>query len=197
MLLTSLVEKKVCVGSKTHGFCLGVGLSLKSHAVKYLLCSASPRPVSKNSPADFSVTVSSVTSVDDVIELSRVRSAVPKNCAKFYLGLPVYSDTGAHLGNLLDLEIGNFTATTLYTDRNEVFPITAVAACSDAVILRKEQPYPLGQRVPAPFLPLLTDRSEAVLTKPLLRQALRKGALIKLTLSLPPFDVEFFSFPKR
>ena len=81
-------------------------------------------------------------------------------------------------------------ATRLLTDRGDVFPITSVFACADAVILRKEPPYPLGQRIPAPLLPIVSDKSEALVTKPILRAAIQKRALVKLTLSLPPFNLE-------
>ena len=186
MKLSNLHEKSVYVGKTLRGVCRGVALSLKSQAVKYLLCASTLTQTS----TDFSVGVSAVTEIGESIRLSRLRPAYPKNCAKISIGLPVYSFEGGYLGVVEDLELRNFVATRLFTDRGDVFPITSLFACSDAVILRKEQPYPLGQRIPSPILPILTDKTEALVTKPLLKTALQKGALVKLTLSLPPFNLE-------
>ena len=46
------------------------------------------------------------------------------------------------------------------------------------------------QRIPAPLLSSFTDKSEALVTKPILRVAIRNKSLIKLTLSLPPFNMD-------
>ena len=186
MKLSQLNEKNVYAGKILRGVCRGVALSLKSQAVKYLLCASTLT----QSNTDFSVGISAVTEVGESILLSRLRPAYPRNCAKISIGLPVYSFEGGYLGLVEDLEMRDFIATRLFTDRGDVFPITNVFACSDAVILRKEQPYPLGQRIPAPLLPIVTDKSEALVTKPVLRTAISKCALIKLTLSLPPFNLE-------
>ncbi len=186
MKLSNLYEKNVYAGKTLRGVCRGVAISLNSQAVKYLLCASSPTQTS----TDFAVSAASVTEIGQDILLSRLRPSYPKNCAKISIGLPVYSFEGGHLGSVTDLEIRDFIATQLYTDRGDVFPITSVFACSDAVILRKEQPYPIGQRIPASMLPIVTDKTEGVVTKPLLRAAIAKGALIKLTLSLPPFALE-------
>lgn len=186
MKLSQLNEKSVYAGKAFRGVCRGVALSLKSQAVKYLLCASTLTQTA----TDFSVGVSAVTEVGESIVLSRLRPSYPRNCAKISIGLPVYSFEGGFLGSVEDLEMREFVATRLITDRGDIFPITSVFACSDAVILRKEQPFPLGQRIPAPSLPIVTDKSEALVTKPILRAAIQKGALVKLTLSLPPFNLE-------
>ncbi len=186
MKLSDLTEKNICAGKAIRGVCRGVALSLKSHAVKYLLCAST----ATQSNTDFSIGVSSIANVGETIILHRLRPAYPKNCAKISIGLPIYSFEGGYLGTVEDLAIKDFIATHLFTDRGEVFPITSIVACSDAVILRKEQPYPLGQRIPATLLPIVTDRPEGVVTKAVLRTACAKGALIKLMLSLPPFSLE-------
>jgi sporulation protein YlmC with PRC-barrel domain len=186
MKLSDLCEKSIYTNKAFQGICRGVGLSLKSHAVRYLLCASTPTQMG----TDFSVGVNAVTEVNERILLSRLRPASPKGCAKIAIGLPVYSFEGGFLGTVTDLDLFDFTATTLYTDRGDSFPITSIFACSDAVILRKEQPYPLGQRIPAPLLSLVTDKSDGVVTKPILRTAIEKGSLVKLTLSLPPFSFD-------
>ncbi len=186
MKLSQLHEKSIYVGKAFRGVCRGVALSLKSQTVKYLLCASTLT----QTVTDFSVGVSSIQKIEESILLSRLRPSYPKSCAKISIGLPVYSFEGGYLGVVEDLEMKDFVATRLFTDRGDVIPLTSIYACSDAVILRKEQAYPLGQRIPAPLLPTVTDKSEAIVTKPILRTAIQKRALIKLTLSLPPFNVE-------
>ena len=104
------------------------------------------------------------------------------------VGLPIYSFDGGYLGEVVDLDIEDFIASRLFSNRGESFPITSVFACSDAVILRKEQPFPLGQRIPAPLISHVTDKNDAVVTRPVLKTAIRKSNLIRLTLALPPFS---------
>lgn len=190
MFLSDITEKNIYAGKNdaSRGVCRGVGISLKSRAVKYLLCSCS---ASQKIPStDFSVNVSAVQDIDGGIRLSKLRPVFPKNCARIFIGYPVYSYDGSFLGKVTDLELENLTATRLFTDANVVYPVSAILACADAVILRKELPYPLGQRVPAPVLPLICDKNETLVTKSVLRSAIAKGGLIRLTLALPPF--EFF-----
>ena len=194
MLLSDITNKTVSVNTTPRGICRGIGLSLKSHAVRYLLCASTQ---AQENAIDFSVNVSAVSEIGDTIQLSRLRSVFPKNCVKIFIGRPVYSFDGLFLGKVEDLEIREFIATRLFTDRGEVYPITSVTACSDAVILKKEPPYPLGQRIPAPLLYLYTDKADSVVTKPILRGAIQKGALVKLTLSLPPFNLENEPILKR
>lgn len=186
MKLSQLHEKNIYVGKSFRGVCRGVALSLKSQSVKYLLCASTQTQTA----TDFSVGVSAVTEIAEDIRLSRLRPCYPKNCAKISIGLPVYSFEGGFIGVVEDMDMRDFVATKLYTDRSAVIPLTSVFACSDAVILRKEQAYPLGQRIPTTMLSSVTDKSEALVTKPLLRAAIRNKSLIQLTLSLPPFNME-------
>ncbi len=185
MFLKDIVNKQILVGGSVQGICRGVGISLKTCAVKYLLCASTP---SQSAP-DFAVSISSVESVTDEIRLTRLRAVYPKSCAKIFLGSPVYSFEGGYLGKVDDLQMQSFIATYLYTDRKERFPVTFLYACLDAVILKKEQPYPLGQRIPAPLLSLVDGKKETLVTKPVLRTAIQRRALVNLTLSLPPFDI--------
>lgn len=187
MFLSDLAGLPVFVNNTTRGVCLGVGISLKTFAVKYLLCSSDTSPAPYNGNADFCVNLSSVLAFEkDGIDLSRLRPVFPKNCAKIFLHRPVYSYEGAYLGNVSDLEILNDTAIKIFTE-HAAYPLSTVAAFSDAVILRKEQPYPIGQRIPAPIVSSIFDKNTPIVTKPALRTAIEKKALIKLTLSLSPF----------
>lgn len=193
MLLSSLVEKPVLVAAATRGVCMGVGVSLKNFTVKYLLCAS----LQNRKQMDFCVNYSAIIDLDESISLKALRPVFPRSCARFSLHLPIFSADGSFIGNLDDLEILDGVATRLFTEDGRVFPLSAVLACTDAVILKKEQPFPLGQLVPAPMLSTISNKKEGLVTKPLLRLAKEKSSLIKLTLSLPPFDVEFFTCPKR
>lgn len=184
MFLSQLVGKEIAVGKNPRGIVKGVGVSLKTHNVKYLLCAGE-----NASRSLFAIPVSAVESLGERILLPRLRPVLPKYCACLFLNLPVYSYEGENLGLLQDLTINSFIATTLLTDKGITLPISAVTACSDAVLLKKEQPYPLGQRIPAPTLFRITGKMEGVVTRPILRTAIEEKSLIRLTLSLPPFSV--------
>ena len=185
MLLSQLIGKEIAVGNIPRGSVKGVGISLKTHDVKYLLC-AGTTP----SRALFAIPVNSVTSFGERLLLPRLRPTFPKHCACLFLHLPVYSYYGEHLGNLQEVTLHSFIATTLRTDKGFTLPISAVTACSDAILLKREQLFPLGQRVPAPILSTVSGKKEGVVTKPVLHAAIKQNALIKLTLSLPPFSIE-------
>lgn len=190
MLLSQIVNLPINVNGTNRGVCLGVGVSLKTSTVKYLLCSSAPSATPLSANVDFCVNLSSVYSFEkNAVFLSKLRPVFPKNCAKIFLSRPVYSFDGNFLGSLTDLEINEQTATRLFTT-NETFPFCAVAAVSDAFILRKNQPYPLGQRIPAPVVSSVFEKNTPVVTKPVLKTAIEKKALIKLTLSLAPFRFE-------
>lgn len=119
MLLSEIVGKNVYSGKALRGICRGVCLSLKSRAVKYLLCSREP---AQNDYTEFSVGVSCIGDVDDCVRLKRLRTAIPKNCVRFFTGRPVYSEEGMYLGVTADLVMENFTAMKLITDTGKLIP---------------------------------------------------------------------------
>ena len=183
MFLSDLSNKIIYASNQPRGVCLGVGISLKTYAVKYLLCSSS----ATTQTVDFAVSVSAVDEVGDGVNLKRLRAVFPNGCARIFIGRPIYSAEGGFIGFIRDVEMHDFAVTRLFSDREEIFSVTAIAACADAVILRKEQSFPIGQRVPAP---LLSSKNEPIVTKSVLRKAIAKGELIKLTLALSPFRLE-------
>ncbi len=182
MFLKDLVDKEIFSGKTLKGYCRGVGVSLKTHAVKYLLCASSPAE-----EPDFAISVSSVVEVGEQIKIISLRPVVPKNCVRIFIDRPIYAFDGIYLGKVADLAMQNFTASRLVSDRGNVYPVTSVTACFDAVILKKEPPYPIGQRIPTPMLSLANDKKSALVTKSVLKCAMGKSALVQLTLSLPPF----------
>ena len=186
MLLSQLIHKTIYTGKTPRGITVGVSFSTKTYAIKRLLCSTKIVAPYTKTP-DFAVNVSAISAVADGISLTHVRPVLPQKHATLFLALPVYSHDGTFLGSLTDGDIENFTLVRLYTDRSNAFSPSSIAVCRDAIFLRKEQPYPLGQRVPSPLLSQLNTEDRSV-TKSLLRRALQRGKLIKLTLSLPPFS---------
>ena len=180
MKLSNLIGKSVYAGAKRRGVCTGVGISPKNSAVKYLFCSASGK-------TEFCVNASSIEELDEEIYLSRLRPVYPKSALKILPHLPVYTDEGVFLGNVSDMEMDAFIALYIETDKSERFPCRYIAACTDAILLRKKAPYPIGQPIPAHAVLDIFQNNEAIVNRPNLRKAIEKGALIKLTLSLAPF----------
>lgn len=188
MFLSTLYQKPVFTGNTQRGICLGVGISLKTFAVKYFLCSTEVSPNAHNAYADFTASVSTLQAIEnDAVRLSRMRPAFPKNCAKLFLDLPVYCENGNFYGLLRDVEMQDLCVSRLITDKGFSFPAHMLCAVSDALILKKPQPYPIGQRIPAPASYEIFNKNELVVTRSTLRGAIEKQSLIRLTLSLPPF----------
>ena len=197
MLLSELVGKSVYSGNRARGVLNGVCLSLKSRAVKYLLCTTTET----NAKTEFAVTVSSIQELSDTVRLKRLKAVLPKQCARVFLNRPIYSEDGAYLGHLADLESENYTATKLICGDGKSYPAQLISALNDAVILRKAPPYPIGQRIPAPhvfnFLQKTKDETSTTeppvsplfVSKNLLKIAAENGELIRLTAALPPFSL--------
>ena len=188
MFLTDFINKEIFIGNNPRGVCVGLGISLKTSTVKYLLC-ASARSYSPHRPhADFAVGVNALESVREVIKLGKTRAIYPKSCARIFLNAPVYAEDGMFLGCLSDLELHALTACKIFTDKHETRNFNAVTAVSDAIILKKEAPFPIGQRIPAPVLSAL-ELSHPLVSKTALKKAALKGELIRFTLALPPFSI--------
>ncbi len=173
MLLSQLIGKTLVHNNTPRGKCLGVGISPKNKSLKYLFCSTEECD-------DFVLPVTTLLSLsENALFLSRVRPVLPKPCAKLLAGVPVFSSDGKFLGRLTDAELQNQTLVRIYTDREGEFPSALIAVISDAILLRKALPYPLGQP--------LSDQNEPFVTKRVLRKSICTQSLIRLTLSLPPF----------
>ena len=181
MFLSALLQKRVIANQQSRGVCLGIGFSLKTHSVKYLLCGSAPNARA----ADFAVSVNTVTNVAESISLARLRAVYPNGCCKLFPAMPIYTHDGVQLGEVQDAEILQGKAVRLFSSDGKSYPFAAILACGDAVILRKELPFPLGQPLPDSMKELFPE-SGVTVTKPLLRAAIKKGKLIELTLSLFP-----------
>ena len=70
MFLSELVKKEIYSSGETRGVCLGIGVSLKTNAVKYLLCACDKQ---SNSP-DFALPISAILSVDDKMRARLLRT---------------------------------------------------------------------------------------------------------------------------
>lgn len=181
MNLSFLVGKPVYSSSKQKGVCRGVALSLKSRAVKYLVCQ-------KNDPAlngaEFFLPVSAVQAVDESgIYVQKLRAAVPKNVYRFFCGKPVYTEEGQYVGIVTDLSLEHFYAVAVHTDRG-IFSALCLSAIGDAVLLKKSPCFPLGRSLPERFFQSLSP--DPIVTKTTLKKAIEKGFLIRLTSSMLP-----------
>ena len=182
MLLSSLLNKPIFTENIPRGVCAGVGFSLKTGTLKYLFCS-------ENASSSFAVPFSSLQALFPYgIRLSKLRPVLSKQCARLSLGLPVYTHQGIYLGDIVDGEVQDGVLVRLRTDQNQVFPLSAIQAHADAILLKKSLPYPLGQQIPASALSFLLKK-EATVSKSGLKNAIQNKALIRLTLSLAPFSV--------
>ena len=167
------------------GVCIGLGVSLKSHTVKYLLCSLNDEALSP----EFSLNFSAVTHMQtNEFHLSTLRPVLPKSHVKLFKNIPVYTQSGTFVGGLTKLKIRNNTLVRLYT-QSTAFSPSDIYACSDAIILKTAQPYPLGQRIPAMPIPAFSSANHKRVTKSILHSAIQNDTLIKFTLSLPPFSL--------
>ena len=170
----NIIHNTVYVNQTSRGTCNQLGVSLKTGAIKYLFCTANERE-------EFAVSTNALVSVSDFrLELSALRTVVPKNAVKLFIGQPVYTHNGVFLGSLKNIVQENMRVNALRTEKN-VIPFSAVQACADAIILRKSLPYPLGQTIPT--------SSPKCITRPVLKNAIKEKSLIRLTLSLSPFHV--------
>ena len=178
MLLTQLIHKNVYYLNQAKCVCIGIGVSTKNFAIKYLLC----RSITNKS--NFCINFSAIEYIGEDIFLSHLRPVIAKSCIFITLKMAVYTFSGKFLGELLDASIQDFTIKDLILNDRFIIPIENVSAINDVVILKKKQNFPLGERIPAPFS---SQRSEKLITKAVLKSAMQESRLIRLTLSLPLF----------
>lgn len=192
MLLSSITLKQISTPKNVCGVCKGIAFSLSSGVVKYILCDSQTNAKKEKTAVDFCLPFSSMERVDELsISIKKPRPVLPKPYARIFIGLPVFTELGHLKGVVTDLqctlmENGNFIATTLFVDGNPL-PIKSVTAINDAVILRKQKRYPLGQRIPVGQV--YPKAKQNFVTKSVLQTAIKNSSLIKFTLSLPPFNV--------
>lgn len=176
MLLRQVIGKELFVKDAFRGVCVGVGVSKKNNAVKYLLCSSSTMTIQPR--VDFIVNFSAINEIfSGGLHLSSLRPVYPKNAFFIFPSLPVYTHDGVNVGVLEDGIIKDGILKKI-TVNDKKIAFSNVSACADAVILKAPKPYPLG--IPMP------DGNGQV-TKLILKNAVKNGNLISFTLSLAPF----------
>ena len=176
MLLSSLIRKTIIFDKTPRGTCIAIGIAPKTKRMKYLFCT--PIESGQNAPSYFALPLTALSSISEhSLILSRIRPVLPQNYLQLTLGMPIYSESGKHLGTLINVKFDQSVAIALQTESGWL-NFTRVLAIGDAIILRKEQPYPIGQPVQENFV-----------TKRTLKRAVKEQSLIKLTLSLPPFSL--------
>ena len=187
MLLSEIIGKPVYCGNLVRGTLCGICLSLSTRTVKYLLCKTAEKPAN----TEFCVSIANVQKIEDGVYLKRIKTVLPKNCARVFLNRPVYTEQGEYLGYFSDLQLDGFIATYLFISGGKRYPASALSAVSDALILKKTPTYPIGQRIPAsPVIEYLSKNGQnsPVVTRAVLKTAIQSEKLISLTLSLPPFN---------
>ncbi len=157
------------------GICLGVYISKKSAQIKYLFCSLDD---DKTINLPFSA-IERITE-NGAIYLKNLRSAFPNQCARLTPYLPVYSCDGKYMGRLDDIFTENSCVSKLVVSKKK-YPALAIDGICDAVLL-KPLPYPLGE---------WSKEEQSGVSRRILKEKIKQGKLIKFTLSLAPFSVDF------
>ena len=181
MFLSSLINKRIIANHTPRGICVGVGISKKDGAVKYLCCSET-----HNEQARFFVPFRSISAIDnEALITEKLRVVFPAKCLYLYLGLPVYTLQGVLLGTLENAQWENGMLSCLTVD-GKTLPFSIVYAVQNIILVQPTIRFPLGQRIPAPFLE--KNNRSPIITKRFLKESVQSGTLIRLTLSLPPFN---------
>ena len=157
------------------GVCLGVYISKKSGQIKYLFCSL-------DDDKTVNLPISSALRIDEsgAIYLKNLRSAFPNQCARLTPYLPVYTCEGKYLGRLDGVICENSCVSKLVVSGKK-YPALAIDGLSDILIL-KPLPYPLGE---------WSEEQNSGVSRRILKDKIKQGELIKFTLSLAPFRVDF------
>ncbi|MBR2341001.1 MAG: hypothetical protein IKA72_01150 [Clostridia bacterium] len=157
------------------GVCLGVYISKKSAQIKHLFCSLDD---DKNVNLPFSA----VERIDEFggIYLKNLRSAFPNQCARLTPYLPVYSCEGRYMGRLDGIICENSTVSKLIVSGKK-YPALAIDGVCDVVLL-KPLPYPLGE---------WSEEKQSGVSRRILKEKIKQGELIKFTLSLAPFSIDY------
>jgi len=187
MFISQWIGKNLYSGNKLCGACKGVGFSLKSQTIKFLVCSADAHD-RHDSDGRFCVSVSQIEKITDAVYLKRLRTVAPNNSALFLPDKPIYSETGAYHGLAIDLQIENFSAVAIISDRQKTYPVHQILASGDAFIIKKTSVFPLGRTLRREIT--VNNQSVAAnapVTKTLLQSAAKSGNLIRLTTALSPF----------
>lgn len=183
MFLTSIIHKRIIVNNTPRGICVGVGISKKDGTIKQLICVELD-----NRATHFHVPFSLVTFIkEDAVHLQKLRAVTPAKCAVLTLNKPVYTNRGDSLGLLQNAEWINGQLAVLSINGKSI-PYSSICAVSDAILVRQNPTFPLGQRIPVSHLnEFQLDKN--IVTKSVLKRSLARRSLIRLTLSLSPFNV--------
>ena len=159
------------------GLCLGVYISKKSKQIKYLFCTL-------DDDKTINLPFSAVERIDEQggIYLKNLRSAFPNQCARLTPYLPVYSCEGKYMGRLDGIVCENSILSKIVVSGKK-YPALAIDGLLD-VLLLKPLHYPLGE---------WSNEEQSGVSRRILKDKINQGELIKFTLSLAPFRVDFDS----
>ena len=155
------------------GVCLGVYVSKKTGAIRYITCL-----IDDEKSVDIPVgQIERFNENNGEIYLKNLRTAIPNQCVRITPFLPVYSVEGKYLGRLDGILANGFTVTKLIVGKTK-YPVASLESSLDVAIL-KGIAYPLGE---------WSEKEKINVSRKLLKEKIGQGKLIEFTLSLPPFS---------
>lgn len=166
MFLHELEGKNIHTAKKLHGICKGVAVRIKSQKIHYLYCENAEKQ-------SFFLPVSTIKSVEEEGIMLKKMQPAPLNLPILSTQKPVYLQEGIFLGRVQDVRIDNWKITQIILE-DKSYSSLCITALSDALLLKKAPPFPLG---------CVTKEGE-IITRTLLKQAVKEGRLISLTTSL-------------
>lgn len=174
-----ILGKNIYVNDEVKGLVTGVYLSKKYPFIKQLSCRLL-------TGEEFCISALGVVLDNKGVRFDKLRASIPGDYIKLTKGAPIYDEKGVFLDALQNVEIKDGLLLSFVGQKEKRYPYSAAKAVCDAVILGKKPLFPLGEPLPAP---LKQKNSSPFVKKSTLISALKKGELIKLTLSLSPFDL--------
>ena len=173
-----ILGKNVYENGQIKGIVQSVCLAKKYPYVKQLNCKLL-------SGQDVCISALKMQTDSKGVHFERLRASIPGDYTTLSKNTPIYDEKGTFLTTLSNVEIVNGLLISFVGQNSIRYPYASVKAISDAIILGKKSAFPLGEPLPACHK---TKNGSPFVCKSALQKALKKGELIKFTLSLEPFD---------
>ncbi len=171
MKYSEIYQKTIICNGKILGIC--VGLFEKNNIAKYVICKQS-----KEVTCFLYFSQIEEITMDGII-IKKSRKGFPTNCNMLEKNKSVYYVNGEYIGKTTDYEFVGDKLVYIYLDNGRKITTNLIYAFSDAVILLTDGKYPVG---------IYRKENNEFINKRVLKDAMKKGELIELTLSLSPFD---------
>ena len=174
-----LIGQNVFVNNEIKATVLGVYLAKKYPAVKQLHCKLL-------SGEEFCLSLNGATVDDTGVHVQKLRACLPCDYVKLTRGVPIYDEKGVLQGVLSNVEVKNGVPVSFIGQNGIRYPYSMLKSAADALILKKKPTFPLGE----PIHSYTKDKNAyPFVSKKTLTNAIKKGELVKLTLSLSPFEL--------